>query len=184
MAIAGFALPLLWFPYAVLPWHFWPALVFAFALFPVLGIVLLIKMGYLKDLHVYERKQRNRSYALAIVGSALGLLYLYLLPQTQTPYMLFAIKWAQAMNISLILIWFVNGFALKASAHMMGVGGFLALCFVLYHGSYPSGPWIVNALILCALVYAARKGLSAHSHIELISGFGLGFLTTFVFLSL
>jgi len=34
------------------------------------------------------------------------------------------------------------------------------------------------------LVYLSRKGLSAHSHKELIAGFCLGFLATFATLSL
>jgi hypothetical protein len=183
MALAGFALPMLWFPTTLLPWHFWPVLISLFVIFPVLGILWLIQRGYIDNIHVYHRGQRNRSYQIAFAYACLVWVYLHFVPVSKTAYLDFAKSWILEIMISLFLVQAINSYALKASAHMMGVGGFLALCFALYHQGWPSGPWIVNALILCVLVYAARKGLSAHSHKELWVGFGLGFITTFAIFS-
>lgn len=184
MAVAGFALPLLVGPEQVLPWHFWPAVVFCFAVFPVLGILMLVKMGYLKDLHIYEQKKRNRSYPLAMAGGALGWLYMSYLAETTPEYYWYAMKWTLAVNAILFLLWAINGSWKKVSAHMTGTGGFFAACIVMIQQGYPAYTFTLAALILNALVYAARIGLSAHSHIELLSGFALGFITIFAFLQL
>ena len=182
MGVLGFLLPIMLFPPFHLPWHFWPAIVFCYAAFPVLGIMVLVKLGYLKDIHVYDRKLRNKSYPIAILGALLGMIYLHLFP-TKYAYEQFTGKWSLAIALALGAIWLVNNFV-KASAHMCGAAGFLAATLVLYHWGWHSNVWIYNALIICALVYMARLGLSAHSHFELLLGFGLGFITTFAVLSL
>lgn len=184
MAVAGFALPVYLGLPARLPWHFWPAVVFCYAVFPVLGILMLVKLGYLKDLHIYEQKKRNRSYPLAMAGGALGWIYLTYLAETTPDYFSFAMKWTLAINVVLFLLWVINASWKKVSAHMTGTGGFLAACVVLVLQGWPAYALALTALLLNALVYTARIGLSAHSHIELLSGFALGFITIFAFLQL
>ena len=184
MAILGFLLPLLIWPPFHLPYHFWLVMVFCFVLFPVVGILIFIKFKLLKDIHVYDRKLRTRTYPLAIVGSGLALIYLKTGINLKMAYFEFALSWVIAINISLILIWIVNHFLLKASAHMCGVGGFLAAAICLTLWGWSAETYVVNSVIIAGLVYLSRLGLSAHSHIELLSGFGLGFITTFAVLCL
>lgn len=184
MAVAGFLVPLLLFPPVHLPWHFWPTIIFFYAIFPVLGILLLVKLGYLQDLHIYERKKRNMSYPIAITGAILGLIYIQNLDSVKMGYTDYALKWSPAIALALILLWLVNAYWLKASAHMCGASGFLAACVVLNQWGWRAEAWVFNALVISVLVYVARRGLSAHSHIELLTGTALGFITTFAVLSL
>lgn len=184
MVLAGFAVPLLLFPAVALPWHFWPILIFCYAAFPILGILLLIQMGHLQDLHIYDRKKRNLSYPIAILGAFIGLVYLYNATSIKMAYTEYATSWSQAVLVSLAALWLVNSQWLKASAHMTGTSGFLAACVVLNNQGWRADAWVWNAVFICVLVYLSRRGLSAHSHIELLAGTALGFITTFAVFSL
>jgi hypothetical protein len=183
-ALAGFLLPAILLPAPLEPWHFLPVVVFCYILFPILGILLLIKMGYLKDLHVYQREMRNRSYPLAIAGATLGFVYIFFGSEKISFYSELRVLWSLSISIVLFFIWVINAGGLKVSAHLAGVSGFAALAIVLFRSGIASPVWVFISLALVALVYAARKGLSAHSHIELIAGFCLGFITTFAVFTL
>lgn len=171
LAIAGFwlillaqdrqpSLELLWFPTAM------------FLVAPVLVLLLLVKTGVVSDIHVTDRKQRIMSYPIAI---AFGLLFLFLNPDSSW----LVRHWSQAVVFTLCGLLLVNLFFLKASAHMAGATGFFFLCLLLYRYGGPLS-WLLVSVGIMALVYAARKGLSAHSHLELWAGFCLGFIVTFV----
>jgi hypothetical protein len=75
----------------------------------------------------------------------------------------------------LLFLLIINIIGYKVSAHMAGVSGLLAwvLCLPTSNGA------VLLACALIVLVYIARKGLSAHSHFELILGFCLGLFVTF-----
>jgi len=156
---------------------FWTA--FFFALLPVAGIYSLVRMGFISDIHIYKREQRNMSYPIAIAGAAIGCAYVY---YVQTDERLFA--WSLAATVSLFLLWILNATWIKVSAHMTGVSGFTALQLCLFSQGEDNIAMLSISLLLCLLVYLSRKGLSAHSHKELIAGFCLGFLATFATLSL
>lgn len=156
---------------------FWTA--FFFALLPVVGIYSLVRMGFISDIHIYKREQRNLSYPIAIAGAAIGCAYVY---YVQTDERLFA--WSLAATLSLFLLWILNATWIKVSAHMTGVSGFTALQLYLFSQGEENIAMLSISLLLCLLVYLSRKGLSAHSHKELIAGFCLGFLATFATLSL
>lgn len=156
---------------------FWTA--FFFALLPVVGIYSLVRMGFISDIHIYKREQRNMSYPIAIAGAAIGCAYVY---YVQTDERLFA--WSLAATLSLFLLWILNATWIKVSAHMTGVSGFTALQLYLFSQGEENIAMLSITLLLCLLVYLSRKGLSAHSHKELIAGFCLGFLATFATLSL
>ena len=156
---------------------FWTA--FFFALLPVAGIYSLVRMGFISDIHIYKRAQRNISYPIATVGAAMGCAYVY---YVQTDERLF--PWSWAATVSLFLLWILNATWIKVSAHMTGVSGFTALQLFLFSRGEENGIILSISLLLCVLVYLSRKGLSAHSHKELIAGFCLGFLATFATLSL
>lgn len=183
MALAGYGLIDLYLTshYSAL---FWAILIFSYVLIPLFGLALLIKAGYLKDMHVYDRNKRNLSYPLALFGTIVAWLYLNYTYTPDLPAEYLFRKWAYAINFTVLGIWGLNAVWIKISAHMAGVGGFAALTTYLVHHSAIPKNWVIPALVLLAVVYLARKGLSAHSHIELIAGMTLGFIATFAVLKL
>lgn len=153
-----------------------------FVAIPSLGVWFLKSRGWITDFHIANRKERNLSYPLAIVPALLLAVYYFynrIFPGEKFTYL-----WAGAVTLVLCLLWLTNGLWLKASAHMAGVGGFLSIAILFRHQMPLPQLWIGISLALCALVYIARLGLSAHSHKELWAGFSLGFITTFAVFSL
>jgi hypothetical protein len=161
--------------------YFGPALA-VFVIIPSLGVWFLKSKGRITDFHISNRKERNLSYPLAIAPALLLAIYYYYnraSPDERFPYL-----WGGSVTLVLCLLWLTNALWLKASAHMAGVAGFLCIVILRFqHGSIPA-VWIAITLVVCALVYIARLGLSAHSHKELLTGFCLGFITTFAVFSL
>jgi hypothetical protein len=178
MAVGGFAFIILQGKHTELPWHFWPAIIFCFAAFPVLGILLLIKRGLLENIHVTKRTARNRSYPLAIAGAALGKLYLHFVLQMENPVLIHLQLWSLCINITLFLLWIINSSGLKISAHTSGTSGFMALCLAYLYRDFSVWNWLMISVIIFGLVYLARFRLSAHSHKELIAGIIVGTLIT------
>ncbi|MBL7810664.1 MAG: hypothetical protein JNL57_00455 [Bacteroidetes bacterium] len=187
MAVAGACFP--YFPTKpfgpLVHWqqYFWPSLLIYIVL-PSAGVWLMIKIGWISDFHIVKRKERNVSYPLAIVPAAALTLYYFFFriwPGEKFPFL-----WSGSITLVLALLWLINSLWIKASAHMAGVGGFLSMIIALHFNPYThfQAIWIGISMVVCALVYMARLGLSAHSHKELWVGFGLGFLTTFAVLSL
>lgn len=166
------------------PWHFWPALIFCYAVFPVVGLLILIRFGYLKDLHVFDQKKRNLSYPLALTGTLLAWYYLFNTQDRTTAEGYLFVRWAYAVNFTILGIWILNRVWVKVSAHMAGAGGLTALMVFLVHNSLWPKTWLWPVLLISVLIYVSRRGLSAHSHIELAAGTALGFITTFAVLML
>jgi hypothetical protein len=171
MAVAGFysillfegktpTLDLLWLP------------TFMFLLAPVIILFMFLKFGLISDIHVTDRKQRSLSYPIAI---AFAILYVLISRGESWVWW----HWGAAVFLTLVFLLIVNLSWLKASAHMAGTAGFLVLSLLAFTKG-ESINWVYLAAAICGLVYVSRKGLSAHSHIELLAGFCLGFIVTFV----
>lgn len=159
--------------------HFWLVAVSAYVLFPLLILALFIRIGWLPDIHLYDRQKRNISYPVAIAGCIGAKLYLTYNPDlNRLLYSVYMVHWHDAVIIILTLIWIINALGLKASAHAAGTSGFAGLCLYL---ALHENAWLslIVSLILYTLVYLSRRALSAHSHIELVAGSLTGFLVTF-----
>ena len=87
----------------------------------------------------------------------------------------------------LMLVSLIITFFWKISLHMIGVGGFLGLLFVLSFAQNPLAIQVLPYVILLAgIVGTSRLYLQAHSPIQIYAGFlvGLGMSTIFLFLFL
>jgi len=139
---------------------------------PVVVLMLFVKLGLVSDIHVYKRNERGLSYTIAVASA----LIFMVITQVES---WFYRHWGLSVLLTLVALMLVNWIWMKASAHMAGLGGFMVFTlFAFAHGLSPL--WCALAVVLAGLVYISRKGLSAHSHIELIAGFSLGLLVTFV----
>ncbi len=150
-------------------WVVWVFFLFGVVFFPLLFLFVFIRLGRVSDVFVFQREQRHQLYALGIVFAAL------------TTYLIFrenavmAMVWSLCNTVVMLLLFVINYIGYKASAHMAGVSGLLAWVLCLP----PDYVTVLTVVFLAVLVYMARKGLSAHSHFELILGFCLGLFVTF-----
>jgi hypothetical protein len=136
---------------------------------PLLALALFMKIGKVSDVFVYHREQRHGLYALGVVFSVMSTLLIF---QEDA---LSAMVWSACNTAVLLLLFVINYIGYKASAHMAGVSGLLAWVLCLP----PDYVTVISVFFLAVLVYTARRGLSAHSHFELILGFCLGLFVTF-----
>lgn len=177
MALLGL-LSLFWFHGVSLDSGFFLWMVFCYVILPLGGIFILIKAKLIDDLEVFKREQRFKAYAFAIGGAALAL-FMAFLYKTQAPVFEAAYVWLLCIKAALFFLWILTAKWMKISAHMTGTAGFLALCSTNVMENGNGYTWLIFALLINALVYQSRRGLSAHSHKELIAGFCLGFIVTF-----
>jgi hypothetical protein len=142
---------------------------FGMVILPLFSLFLYMRMGKVSDVFIFRREQRHGLYALGVLFS---LLTAYLIFRENA---ILAMVWSACNMAVLLFLLIINLMGYKVSAHMAGVSGLLAwvLCLPTSNGA------VLLACALIVLVYIARKGLSAHSHFELILGFCLGLFVTF-----
>lgn len=142
-------------------------------LIPMISIIGLRLSGMVKSLHMPERKDRAIPFLLTCVYFMLTLFFLYQKSELDP------ILWQGMGVISFsVIVLTVVTFFWKMSAHMIGVGGLLAVVFVL--GSKFSNFQVVYPLLLVLLltgsVASSRLYLNAHKPLEVYGGFFMGFL--------
>ncbi|MFN5217647.1 MAG: hypothetical protein ACK5CL_02675 [Sphingomonadales bacterium] len=147
----------------------WMLFMFGMVILPLFSLFLYMRMGKVSDVFIFRREQRHGLYALGVLFS---LLTAYLIFRENA---ILAMVWSACNMAVLLFLLIINIIGYKVSAHMAGVSGLLAwvLCLPTSNGA------VLLACALIVLVYIARKGLSAHSHFELILGFCLGLFVTF-----
>jgi hypothetical protein len=147
----------------------WILFFIGMVLLPLLALLLFMQLGKVSDIFIYQREQRHALYALGVLFSVLTAVFIF------NENALSAMIWSLCNMAVLVCLTIINFMGYKASAHMAGVSGLLAWALCLSAGI---GVVVLTCLLLI-LVYMARKGLSAHSHFELILGFCLGLFVTF-----
>jgi hypothetical protein len=140
---------------------------------PMITIIGLRLSGMVKSLHMPEVSDRRVPF---MITSLYFLLTTWFLHQKTE---LDPILWL-GMGVICVSVVLLTGisFFWKMSAHMTGVGGFLAVVLALgnrfpnFEVLYP----LLGALLLCGIVASSRLLLQAHRPSEIYVGLGAGFL--------
>lgn len=140
-----------------------------FVVLPLISLALFIKLGKVSDTFVFKREQRHGLYVLGIIFSATAAFFIF------RENALAAMIWSICNTAVLTFLYILNYTGCKVSAHMAGAAGLLGWILCINATELA----IISAILLIVMIYAARKGLSAHSHFELILGFCLGLFVTF-----
>jgi len=147
----------------------WIIFISGMVILPLMALFLYMRLGRVSDIFIYQREQRHGLYVLGVIFSAVTSWLIF--RENVLPVMVWSI-----CNMSVLTLLFIINFAgYKVSAHMAGAAGLLGWIVSLQSSGLP----VFAAIVLTMLVYIARKGLSAHSHFELILGFCLGLFVTF-----
>jgi hypothetical protein len=147
----------------------WIIFISGMVILPLMALFLYMRLGRVSDIFIYRREQRHGLYVLGVIFSAVTSWLIF--RENVLPVMVWSI-----CNMSVLTLLFIINFAgYKVSAHMAGAAGLLGWIISLQSSGLP----VFAAIVLTMLVYIARKGLSAHSHFELILGFCLGLFVTF-----
>lgn len=141
-------------------------------LLPFVLILILKKMGVVKDMGLNERKERLIPYIIvaACLGATAYFMYFKHAPLWLVSFYVGGMATA-LVNLIINLWW-------KISAHAAGIAGVVALLFRIYAEGYPQGDvvgWAVAAIILSGLLGSARIWLRRHTVWQILAGYAVGF---------
>lgn len=141
---------------------------------PMLLVLLLKKMGYIKDVGLNGRQERLIPYIITIVclgGSALFLHY----KGAPLWVAMFYAGGALAAFINLIV-----NFRWKISAHAAGMAGIVAMLIQIMKEGFPVAGltwWIAASILVAGLLGSARIWLGRHTLMQVLAGTLVGFLS-------
>jgi len=144
---------------------------------PAISIFMLHRRGHLSDLDIRNRRERSTPFMIVLVYFVMTFLLLRSNDSIYIP-LIYLDMWAGLMgSIALALLitrWF------KISMHMLAQGGVLGTLMgvqLLQMNSL----WELNSILIliAGFVGFARIELGVHRHIEVYTGYLLGFLVCF-----
>ena len=146
------------------------------SLIPIGLIYLLWKRGSISSMHIDNAKERTTPYIYALIS--FGFWCYFVVDVIQLPLVWTCV--AIGATVALLIVTIINHWW-KISAHLTGMGGlFGGICSIaLYYSIFPI------ALICCVLVISlfvmyARLHLNAHTPLQVVCGYLLGILCTFI----
>ncbi|MFZ4582362.1 MAG: phosphatase PAP2 family protein [Paludibacter sp.] len=143
---------------------------------PAVPILLLMKKGEINDLFISKREQRTMPYLFSFLAYVFWTLFL--LRVLNLP--LFMVAIGLGTTLSIVFITLIN-FKWKISAHLSGIGGLVGGIFgVSYRMAYNPLWLLILILTISALVALSRIELKAHTPLQTLAGFALGFTSVFL----
>jgi len=160
--------------------QFWqillPVSLFSFAI-PALLIFTLYRFRVISDLSLKIRRERFYPYLITLLSYSAMILY-YFRMGMPVWFMMIMVASVVIMVIAILitLTW-------KISAHMFGVGGLIGGAMAVSYFVERSNPYymFMGLFIIAGLVGTSRLILRRHTLHQVIAGFLLGFLVSFVF---
>lgn len=140
---------------------------------PMIGVLLLKKMGVVQDLGLYGRGERTIPYIITTLCLAGTGFFLYM---KGAPVWVARFYTGGALAS---LINFLVNFRWKISAHAAGMAGIVAMLIQIMKEGSPSGDitlWIAASILLCGLLCSARVWLGRHTLMQVLAGSAVGFL--------
>lgn len=144
-------------------------------LLPLMSVLLMIRIG--KVTTVFIEDKRERSWPL-LLGAAIYLAtYYFLLPVPPVP--VFISLFILGAAATLILALLINLFW-KISLHMIGIGGLCGGLTAIFYFMQEGNPlWLTTWFVLAGMLGTARLILNAHTPMQVLAGFALGFSVEF-----
>lgn len=144
---------------------------------PITAILLLIRRGSVSDLYMEQAAERTTPYIYAVFCFAFWCYFMYSALRVPTYILLTGIGAA----VALIIVALVNR-RWKISAHLSSLGGLVGgvMSFCMCTGIAPHIWLVISILALSLLLMYARLYLNAHTPMQVVGGFLLGLVMTFI----
>lgn len=143
---------------------------------PSVLVLILKKIGVVKDLGLNGRRERFVPYVITVLCMFGTAWFVYSKGSPLWLVMFFA-----AGGVAGIFDTIVN-FFWKISAHAAGTAGIVALLLRIMHSGYPEASviwWLLGAVFVCGLVGSARLWLGRHTLGQVLAGAAVGFCSVF-----
>ena len=161
--------------------QFWqivtPSFAFSFAL-PAILIAILYRLKVVSDLALTIRRERIYPYLITLASYSAMILFYSRMEYLPKWFMMLMIAMVLIMGIAILitLLW-------KISAHMIGIGGLIGGAMSVSYFVEQTNPYFMfmGLFILAGLVGASRLILKRHTFPQVIAGFFLGSVVSFLF---
>lgn len=160
--------------------QFWlilsPIVLFSFII-PGVLIFMLFRMGVISDLSLTKRHERFYPYLITLLSYTAMMVFYYRMNMPKWFLLMIAASIAIMIIAIIITVWW------KISAHMFGIGGLVGGAMSVSYFVERSNPYymFMGLFILAGLIGTSRLILKRHTLSQVIAGFLLGFLVSFVF---
>ena len=144
---------------------------------PLTAILIMMRRGEVKDLQIENAAERTMPYVYAVMGFVfwcyllIGILHM--------PLYINAVGIGE--TVALALVTFINRYW-KISAHLTATGGLFGgiMSYCLGTGILPTWGTLCFWLVLALLLMYARLWLRAHTPTQVVVGWLLGLVCTFI----
>jgi membrane-associated phospholipid phosphatase len=160
--------------------QFWqivaPVILFSFVV-PAILIFLLYRRGVISDLSLKVRRERIYPYLITLLSCSAMFVIYYRMHMPKWFIMLIAASVViMVIAILVTLVW-------KISAHMFGIGGLIGGAMAVSYFVERSNPYymFMGLFIIAGLVGTSRLILMRHTFLQVVVGFLLGFVVSFLF---
>lgn len=151
--------------------------VFAFnVLIPSLAVIILKRMGFVRDIGLNDRDERLVPYLICITGLVGTALFMSYKGAPEWLVMFYYGGAAAGLVEVVINRWW------KISVHSAGIAGLMAMLLhlLLYDYSLPSTfAWLLVAVALAGMLGAARIWLGRHTLCQVLAGYAVGFCAVY-----
>ena len=160
--------------------QFWqiitPVVLFSFVV-PTILIIMLYRMDFISDLSLKVRRERFYPYIVTLLSYIAMIVFYY---RMHMPLWFLMIM---AASIVIMVIAILITLKWKISAHMFGIGGLIGGAMAVSYYVERSNPYymFMGLFIIAGLVGTSRLILRRHTLYQVIAGFLLGFIVSFVF---
>lgn len=146
------------------------------ALIPIVLIIILWRQGRVSSLHITNPKERTVPYLYST--ACFGFWCYFVSNTTHLPKVWLFI--ALGATVAILAVTFINRWW-KISAHLTSMGGLLGglISMGLYYNIVPTF-LVIAVLTLSLLLMYARLYLDAHTPMQVVCGYLLGILCTFI----
>ncbi len=139
--------------------------------FPLLVILLMIKLKFIKSIYIEDKRERMLPYFIV----SFFVMWTFWVFKIQPVPVLLKLSLLGA-SIAVFLSFFVNIF-MKVSMHTTGMGGLIALFVIMtYTSMFNLSLPLMIIILIAGVVGTARFILEAHEPAEVYGGYILGFM--------
>lgn len=149
-------------------------IILTFQVLPVLILFFLKRLGTISSVHLDNRQERFIPMIAIFLSFFMGL---FILQKTAAPELLVILLKGVCLSILLVAAITIQW---KISAHTTGVGGAMAIIFILSITSHANlSSWAMVLAIYSGILGWSRLYLNHHDKAQIYAGFLTGFCTTF-----
>lgn len=144
---------------------------------PFLCVVIMRRFGKVSSMFI--ENQRERNWPLLLTAGIYAAGYYWVLHSRAVPAFIQLFLLGAIMTMLLAALINIKW---KISLHMIGIGGFCGGFTILYFFSQEGNPlYLALAFVFAGVLGTARLLLSAHTALQILGGFLLGFAVEFSF---